>query len=481
MDGLFSPWFRDRTTWQAWRVFLRALFALPMEPGDQDLYRQCTGREQPPEAPVTEAWLIVGRRGGKSFIVSLIAVYLAIFRDYRPFLSPGERATIMVIATDRRQARIIMRYIMAMLTEVPALAPLIERETAESIDLANRVTIEIHTTSFRSTRGYTLAAVLMEELAFWRSDESATPDKEVINALKPGMATIPGAVMLGISSPYARKGALWDAYRRHYGKDSPALVWQAPTATMNPSIPQDIIDRAYEEDPIWAAAEYGAEFRSDIEAFLSREAVESCIIPERHELPPTANLYYRAFVDPSGGSQDSMTLAIAHFEDGRPVLDLIRERRPPFSPESVTKEFAEVLKSYHCRTVTGDRYGGEWPRERFSEHGIEYRPAAKPKSDLYREMLPLINAGKAELLDNTRLLVQLVSLERRTARGGRDSIDHGPGGHDDVANSVAGALLLANKRPAFDSEGLGAGLRAASASLLKLNFHHGMGDETRRH
>jgi len=63
--------------------------------------------------------------------------------------------------------------------------------------------------------------------------------------------------------------------------------------------------------------------------------------------------------------------------------------------------------------------------------------------DIYREFLPILNAGRAELLDIPRMFDQLVSLERRTARGGRDSIDHPPGGHDDVINSAAGALVLA--------------------------------------
>src|SRR5207302_5607480 len=91
---------------------------------------------------------------------------------------------------------------------------------------------------------------------------------------------------------------------------------------------------------------------------------------------------------------------------------------------------------------TGDRYAGEWPRERFREHGIVYEPAQKPKSDLYRDLLPAINSRKLDLLDDARLLTQLLALERRTARGGRDSIDHAPGAHDDLANAVAGAIVL---------------------------------------
>ena len=124
------------------------------------------------------------------------------------------------------------------------------------------------------------------------------------------------------------------------------------------------------------------------------------------------------------------------------MLDALRERRPPFSPEDVVAEFAALLKSYRIDTVTGDRYAGEWPRERFAVHGIEYQAAAKPKSDLYRDLLPAINSRRVDLLDSDRLVAQLCGLERRTARGGRDSIDHAPGSHDDVANAVAGVVSL---------------------------------------
>ena len=76
-------------------------------------------------------------------------------------------------------------------------------------------------------------------------------------------------------------------------------------------------------------------------------------------------------------------------------------------------------------------------------HGIRYVPSARAKSDLYRELLPAVNAGRVELLEHPRLAAQLVGLERRVARGGKDSVDHAPGGHDDVANAAAGALVLA--------------------------------------
>jgi hypothetical protein len=101
--------------------------------------------------------------------------------------------------------------------------------------------------------------------------------------------------------------------------------------------------------------------------------------------------------------------------------------------------------------VCGDAYAGEWPRERFAAHGILYDVSAKNKSAIYSEFLPALNGRRVRLLDNPRLIGQLCNLERRTARGGRDSIDHAPGSHDDVANSACGAIVkvIADRRPAL--------------------------------
>jgi hypothetical protein len=217
---------------------------------------------------------------------------------------------------------------------------------------------------------------------------------------------------------------------------------------MNPNVPAAVIDAAIEADPASAAAEYMAEFRTDVETFISREVVDAAIILGRHELPRIDGCNYVAFVDPSGGSSDSMTLAIAHMETERAILDLVRERKPPFSPDDVTKEFADAIKSYGIATVRGDRYGGMWPRERLAVHGIDYQTATQAKSDIYLSLLPLINSGRVDLLDHPRLIAQLCALERRTTRGGRDSIDHTPGAHDDIVNAAAGAIVMAAQRTA---------------------------------
>jgi hypothetical protein len=308
------------------------------------------------------------------------------------------------------------------------------------------VTIEVQTASFRTTRGYTIVAALCDELAFWPSEDAADPDYAVLDALRPGMGTIPNAMLLCASSPYAQRGALYDAFRRYHGRDdAPILVWRAETREMNPTFPQATIDAAMERDLSSAMAEYAAQFRQDVEAWASREAIEAAVVPGRYELAPVSSISYVGTLDPSGGSSDSMTMAVSHRDrDGRGILDCIRERKPPFSPDAVVAEFSEAFKRYRVVKIVGDRYGGEFVREPFRSKGLVYDLADRPASDFYRDFLPLLNSNRTELLDVPRMVGQFASLERRTARSGKDSIGHPPGGHDDLANVAASALVLAS-------------------------------------
>jgi hypothetical protein len=449
-ERLFKPWFRDPVSWSAWRVFLKALFGLGLSEEDMALWSACTGRQDAPTGEFLEAWLVCGRRSGKSVVLAMLAAYLATVKDWTPYLSPGERGVVTILATDRAQAGVIFRYLRSMIVDVPAFGSLVTRETGDTVDLSNGVSIEVGTASFRSVRGRTIIAALLDEACFWRSESTVNPDVEILEAIRPAMATVPGALLLVASSPYSRKGIVWEAYKRNFGvAGARALVWQASTQVMNPTVPESFLAAAYERDPISAAAEFGAEWRSDIGAFVTREVVEACIETGCFERPRGSSGWrsHVAFLDAAGGSgSDSMTMAIAHLEGSVAVLDAVRERKPPFSPDDVVEEFSSLMKSYGVFRAESDKYGGDWIGEAFRKRNITVSPSAKPKGDIYREMLPLLNAGRCSLLDMPRLVKQLCDLERRVARSGKDSIDHPPGAHDDVANAAAGALVMAGSK-----------------------------------
>ena len=237
----------------------------------------------------------------------------------------------------------------------PMRAQLIQRAGAEYFDLRNRVTIEVHTRSYRSVRGYSVVPRCLTSLPSGPPTTRPTPTPEVIASIKPAMATIPNAMLLCASSPYSRKGALFDAYKGHYGKDGdPVLIWQAGTPRMNPTVPQATIDEAIEQDPANARAEWWAQFRDDICGFVDHQAVLDCVEKGVRERPRRDGASYRAFVDPSGGSSDSMTCAIGHKQgDGVIVVDALREITAPFDPESAADEIASLIRSYGGASTFG--------------------------------------------------------------------------------------------------------------------------------
>jgi hypothetical protein len=446
--NLLGSAFKDLSTWRPWMIFLKALFGLEVQDSaDLELFRQCTELAMPPKERIRECAAICGRRSGKSYISAIIAVYLACFKDWTQYLSPGEKGMIIIVAVDRSQAKIIKQYVSGILNSSRVLAGMVQRDLPEQIDLKNRVSIVIKTNSYRSVRGFSILCAILEETAFWRSDFSSNPDREVVAAIKPSLATIPESLMIMISTPYARRGILYDTFKRSFGQPGKNFVWLAPSIRMNPGLDAEIIKEALVEDPQAAAAEWQCVWRPDLETFLSFESVSACVIPDRVENPPIWDTKYTAFIDPSGGGQDSFTLAIAHTElNGNfRVLDLVRERRPPFSPDEVVAEISALIKAYRCFEVVSDRFSRQWVQDSFKGHGINVQFSPLSASELYLEFLPMVTARSCELPDNKRLIGQLANLERRVRSGGRDLIAHFPGQHDDLANSAAGALYFTSK------------------------------------
>jgi len=443
LDAMDAAGLTD-ASWNRWRTFLRALFGLPFIEGDLETFQRFTGRTTAPTAAYREAYVICGRRSGKTRIAALVAVYLGVRRNYREVLGAGEIAVIPVLGADKRQSQQALNY-MRGLFQTPTFAPYLERSLRETIELRTGLVIESKAASVRTTRGFTSPAILADELGFWQaSDESSEPDREVIQALLPGMTTIPDAVLLGLSTPYAKTGALYEAHERYYGDDTAdVLVWRAPSLEMHPTLDKKIIDRAMEQDPIAASAEYNAEFRSDVSTFIDIDALRAVVNTGRPlELPPRTGTKYIAACDPSGGKADAFTVAIAHADGDRAVLDLVRARKAPFNPTAVVAEFATLLKDYGLHEVKGDHYSAEWVAGAFQQCGVTYRALEKPKSDLYLAILGPLNSERIELPDHKEMLAQFAGLERRTSRSGRDSVDYRVGGHDDLCNAASAALSL---------------------------------------
>lgn len=445
------PWFRGSVSspaapWVAWRAFLASCYGLPMTDEEVSIYQRCTGRREPPTEKAREAWLIVGRRGRKSAIAAAIGVWEGVFRDHSGALAPGERAMIPIIAKNKADAGTIKAFIGSILDCKNLREFLAKPITGDEVSLTTRVDMVVRAVSLTAGRSRVVPAALLDETAFWKSDMSAQPDTEVIAGIRPAMATVDGGLLVGLSSPYDKRGVLWEAYSEHYGQEGPILVWKADTLTMHdsPRI-RAYVRIQYEGDPVSADAEYGANFRTDIGPFVQPEVVDAAVMAGVEHIPfdPARPKACFAFCDPSGGSQDSFALAVSDHHEGKLRLVYAREWPAPFSPDDVCDDVAQALKSYRVTYVTGDHVGGVWLRDPLLKRGISYIVTKHSKSEIYRDILPRLNARNILLLDQLPLIRQIKRLERKVHRGG-DVIDHPPGDKDDLANACLGALSLAD-------------------------------------
>jgi hypothetical protein len=236
---LLGPYFAG-DSWATWRAILRAAEGLPLDDAQLTRFRDVAERD-PPAKRVRELWVIGGRRSGKDSIASAIATVAAL-GNYRDRLRPGERATVMCLAVDRTQAKIVHRYIAGYFHKNALLRPLLVRESDDSIELSNDVEIVVATNSYRAIRGRTIVCVILDETAFWWSEDSARPDFETYAALVPALVTLPGSMLIGISTPYRRSGLLYDRWLHSYGKpDDEVLVVKGPSTSFNPLLPQTLI------------------------------------------------------------------------------------------------------------------------------------------------------------------------------------------------------------------------------------------------
>jgi hypothetical protein len=450
-----------------WRTVSKVMDGLPLTPKEHELYVGATGRTKTPKEPVTELWVVGRRRDGKSYFTAARCTWKAAFIDYSSVLSPGELGVLLIVATDKRQGQVILDYIRGFLQRSPMLRQLITSETRETIELRDRrVRIEVRSPDYRRLRGITIVDAACDEIAFWRSeDRSYSPDAAVLAAIRPAMATIATASLLCASTPYSRTGELFRTFERFYGKkedDPRVLVWWSNQVALNPTIDARVIEDALERDPVAAQSEWYAGWRADVETFAARDRVEAVVPPGVAERAPVPGQRYVGGLDAAGGSgSDAIAMAIAHGEQNLRVLDVVLERRPPFSPAAVVAEFAEVFRRYGVTTVQADTWGGGFVVEAFKAHGIQVEPVGRTKSEVFIELLPAINSGQVSLLDQPRLIAQLLGLERRAGRSGRDAVDHGPGGHDDAINAagiaLVGVKMGARLRP-FAWKGPGAGV-----------------------
>lgn len=455
-------------TWQNWMSFLKVLHGIETDEREHDVIRKCTGRnpQKLSRDGYTEAVVLAGRRSGKSKTIALAGAYEAVLSGKHEGLSCGEIPMVAIVSPTRNQSRIIHSYLRSIFDSSPILQHELKEKQRDSFVLTTGVEIAIVTGDPKRVRGFTVIAAIIDEVSMFHlaEDSRVRSDTELIRSIRPSLAST-GGRLLCVGTPYQARGYSYETWKRAYGNDDcDVLCWNAPSLLMNVTLSPRVVERALAEDPIAARCEYCVEpgvFREDVDDYVARAVVESLVVRGRRELPPRRNVQYRAFADVSGGRHDDACLAIGHQEQRVAVIDCLARFKAPHNPFEVVAQMAETIRRYNLQQATGDAYAAEWTRTAFKAHGIVYRRASqsqwkegaaikhqvpKSKNELYASLLPRLHSAEIELPDDETLIQQLSSLQRRTRSGGRDVIDHPPGGHDDTANVVAGVADLVSQR-----------------------------------
>jgi hypothetical protein len=438
----------DPSSWTTWRSVMKAAYAESLTAAEREAFDHVAGGRAPPTRKVRELAVVVSRRGGKGRVAGALATYESALVDHAPRLAPGEVGIVACISPTRAQSQIVKDYTLGYFQASPVLRGEIAEVTGDEIRLRNGNLICTLASDYRTLRGRTLLLAILDEASFLRDETSTTPDIEAARALLPGLSTTNGMLVI-LSSPYRQVGLLHQRYRDYFGKDSNEVLCVAGSSlAFNPTLDEKMIAEASAADPQAAMSEWHGAFRTDLAQFLDDASIDAAIDHYRPlELPPREATRYFCFVDMSGGRHDSSAVAITHAEgtgDARLlVCDVIRGRKG--SPAAAAREFADLAKQYRCHPITGDSYAADWVSATYRELGRQYMKSELTRSEIYLECLPSFTRGMVRIPDQPTLVRELRLLQRRTARSGKDSVDHGVGGSDDLANALCGALYLISK------------------------------------
>jgi hypothetical protein len=231
----------DHSSYLAWDVLFLAALGEALTADERKIFKEFTRRDHEPGTRIEELIVVKGRRaGGSSAAGKLLIPYVAWLCKH-PSLVKGERGVVLCIAPDQQQAAITLDYCAASFEASPILKQMVVGRTADSLTLSNGVSIETRWSNFRRLRGPTYVMICADESAFWFDSDSGSSnsDEEIITACRPGLASTGGPLVM-ISSPYARRGLLWESYDRHFGAkgDPRILVAQGASRVFNRTLPQ---------------------------------------------------------------------------------------------------------------------------------------------------------------------------------------------------------------------------------------------------
>jgi len=444
-----------------------------VEMSETELYRHMTGRryyynkEQPDAVKKNMINLVVGRRGGKTTLSAMLAIYCAISTNWKTYLSKTPFATVLILSHSREFSDEVVELIRTLIEESPILSKLINKKkknTTSTINLKvpfivdmkiqwSRVQLKVGAASSKTTRGVAACAVLCDEIAFWNLDENLKEtDEKIMKAVRPATKQFGSAAMIiKLSSPGIKQGVLYNEYLKWKDEKLPDnyVVFKAPSWVWNTILPKNefIIEWQLDEDGF--DTEYRANFVDSLSNFILPEFIDMSVIKGVKFRAPDKEIKYYAAIDAAFKS-DRFTFSVVGY-DGTRVKQYVSKgwkgsKKQPIKASTVSQYVRTICKEFDIPWVAADQFAFQPLKEIFDNHGVSlqehtFTPTFKKK--IYFNMKKLVHSQGIDLLDNPIQTKELKELVVEQSASGNIKIGHPAGGSDDFADSMAIASYLA--------------------------------------
>ena len=386
-----------------------------------------------------------GRRGGKSLLSDVLALYDVAVRDQlRVRMRPGELRIAAIVCPRQEQASAHIRNCRLLLEHSQRLRHLLAQETGDTLTFQNGSAIVAYPCSARGIRGAAWSSAILDELAhFVDTDTGPAAGDRILEAAWPALSQFGrDGWLIAISTPRWRQGAFWRLSQDAESGRFPQMHFRhLATAEMNPSIPSDFLDDQRRRDPELFAREFQAEFIAGAGIYLDPDQI---VAAQRREgvLAPSASQRYYGAIDP-GYQVDAFTLAIAHRdEQGRAVVDGCWAWRRS-GHEATLDAVVQLAKQYRVRELKTDQHSAVPIREGLLKRGLDtiYAPwTSESKASAFARLKVALATESVELPNDAALVEELCNLEARPTPGGYTRIAAAGSGHDDRAVVVAAVV-----------------------------------------
>jgi hypothetical protein len=384
-------------------------------------------------------WLLLaGRRGGKSLLSDIVAIYESVVPSFEGMLRDNEDRYVIIVSVRQDNASLHIRQIGKLLKHSKALKGLIAEQTKDSITLSNGVVMLSLPASARAGRGFTVSTLILDELAHFIDSQGNASADQVFDAFTPALATFgdKGKVVI-TTTPMSRTGIVYDLFdRAEKGELDDWYTTRKPTQELNPKVSDRVITRAFQRDSLSAAVEYNAEFADPVANYLDGESLNRAVDRHRRSADKgEKGVRYIMAIDPAT-QQDRYAFTIMHQEQEQKILDYCHIIKPPVDPNAAEDLLMDLVRRFspykiRCDTAaTVNRLIGKIPQ-------LEYTPFTRPmKLRIYGALKESLNLGNLSLLDNDDLLDELKALQIRNGvdisapKAGRVT-------HDDLADCLA--------------------------------------------